>query len=121
MMTAKSPRGSQRKGREAEREVLQLEWGAMDRDWPYTPHSRPDDGYQPPPELAGYHQEIKRQEHISIWRAIRQAESEAAGRVPVVVFRRSRGEWMACMPMKHWLKLVLWIGLWRKKAWNRHV
>ena len=51
--------------------------------------------------------EVKRQERLQLWQWLAQAQSEApAGTVPVVSFRRNRGQWYACLPLRDLLRLV---------------
>lgn len=45
-------------------------------------------------EVAGVHWQIKRTESLQVWKAIEQAETEAAEHdLPVVAFRRNRSKW----------------------------
>ena len=51
--------------------------------------------------------EVKRQERLQLWQWLAQAQSEApSGTVPVVSFRRNRGQWYACLPLRDLLRLV---------------
>ena len=51
--------------------------------------------------------EVKRQERLQLWAWLAQAQSEApSGTVPVVSFRRNRGQWYACLPLRDLLRLV---------------
>jgi hypothetical protein len=53
------------------------------------------------------HIETKRQERLQLKEWLRQAKAEAPrGAVPVVVFRQSRGEWYACLPLADLVELV---------------
>ena len=53
------------------------------------------------------HVECKRQERLQLWQWIEQANREAPpGTVPVVVFRRSRGEWRADLRLTDLLRLI---------------
>ena len=49
--------------------------------------------------VAGYHFEVKRQEiaRFPLW--LRQARAECNGDVPVVIWRPSRSEWTATLPL----------------------
>lgn len=53
--------------------------------------------------LEDYHIEVKRVERLNINEAMRQAEADADGRVPVVVHRRSRRPWLVTMRLSDWL------------------
>lgn len=54
-----------------------------------------------------FHIETKRQERVQLPMWLRQAKDEAPkGAVPVVVFRQSRGEWYACLPLDDLLRLA---------------
>ena len=53
--------------------------------------------------LERYHFEVKRVERLNIAEAMRQATADAAGRVPVVVHRRSREPWLITLPLEVWL------------------
>lgn len=53
------------------------------------------------------HVEVKRQERLRLTEWLEQAAAEApAGIPPVVVFRRNRGEWYACLPLSDLLELT---------------
>jgi hypothetical protein len=53
------------------------------------------------------HLEVKRQERLRLPEWLAQAKAEApAGVPPVVVFRQSRGEWYAALPLTELLGLV---------------
>jgi hypothetical protein len=53
------------------------------------------------------HVEVKRQERLRLPEWLAQAKAEApAGVPPVVVFRQSRGEWVACLPLTEFLGLI---------------
>lgn len=56
--------------------------------------------------LKGVHAEVKRQERINIHEALKQALNASEARqdgVPVVFFRRNRGEWFATMRLSDWM------------------
>jgi hypothetical protein len=58
---------------------------------------------------AGVHWQIKRTEHLELWKAIRQAEMEAIGNdVPVVAFRRNRSGWYCIAPAEFLTALIAW-------------
>jgi hypothetical protein len=61
----------------------------------------------PLPELPALHLEVKRQERLRLPEWLEQAKAEAPPLVaPVVVFRQSRGEWYAALPLTELLGLV---------------
>jgi hypothetical protein len=49
-------------------------------------------------DCAGWHFEVKRAESLRLPEWTRQAETDANGRVPVVVYRSSREPWRAVLP-----------------------
>ena len=52
-----------------------------------------------------YHVEVKRTERFRLYEAMEQAIQDAGGkRVPVVLHRRNRGEWMAILRLEDFLK-----------------
>lgn len=58
--------------------------------------------------IPGIHPEVKRQESLNLWKAMQQAEEEAAIRndgAPTVFFRRDRSGWMVCMKLDDWIRL----------------
>lgn len=57
-------------------------------------------------DLPGVHLEIKRVEKLNIHEAYSQAYRDAGLRVPVVVFRRSRGPWLVALSAEAWLDLM---------------
>lgn len=53
------------------------------------------------------HVEVKRQERLRIPEWLEQARTEAPpGVPPVLVFRQSRGQWVACLPLDDLLRLI---------------
>jgi Holliday junction resolvase len=60
--------------------------------------------------LPGYRLEVKRTERLNIWAAIKQCDDDIDpaddDTVPVVVFRRNRSQWYACLPLEDFLKGV---------------
>lgn len=58
--------------------------------------------------LDGVHLEIKRSERAQIWDWMEQSQRDArrfGDGAPVVIFRRSRSPWLACMGLTDWLTL----------------
>lgn len=60
--------------------------------------------------IPGVHLECKRAERLEILKWCRQAERDADGRVPVVVFRSSRERSRAVVPLEWLLDLLRWAG-----------
>ena len=51
--------------------------------------------------------EVKRQERVQLPAWLAQAKAEApSGTIPVVSWRRNRGEWYAVLPLRDLLRLV---------------
>jgi hypothetical protein len=88
---------SRAKGARGELEFIQLHLA------PYWPQAcRNLDQYGPHKQdclnVAGCHFQIKRTERLDLWKAIRQAETEAAPTdLPIVAFRRNRSRWMCAL------------------------
>lgn len=58
--------------------------------------------------LGGVHLEIKRSERAQIWDWMEQSQRDAqrfGDGAPVVIFRRSRSEWLVCTRLTDWLSL----------------
>lgn len=63
------------------------------------------------PDLSGtpgYAFECKRvKQNISVWACIEQAERQATpDEIPVLAFRRDRGQWYAAIPLEHLAELL---------------
>jgi Holliday junction resolvase len=56
--------------------------------------------------LKGYHLEVKRTEKFRLYEAMEQAVSECGAKVPLVVHRRNRGEWLAILRLEDFMKLA---------------
>lgn len=57
--------------------------------------------------VEGVHFQCKRTEKLNIWAALKQAESEAIGPdLPVVAFRRNRGQWYCALPADELIALL---------------
>lgn len=56
--------------------------------------------------VDGYHFECKRQETLRVPAWIRQAQDDCGDCVPVVVFRQSRGESWATLPLRDLARLL---------------
>jgi len=50
-------------------------------------------------ELTKVHWEIKRVERFNAYDAIEQAQADCGDKIPVVLHRRNRGEWLAVVPL----------------------
>ena len=96
----------QRKGADGERELVQLLNGYgydTQRGGSLTYGSVPD-VYG----LAGVHIEVKRQEALDLWQAIKQAEQDAErfkDGLPAVFHRKSRQGWIVSMTLDNWIRL----------------
>ncbi len=60
--------------------------------------------------IPGVHFEVKRVEAGNLYNWLAQAQRDAAGKVPIVVHRRSNKEWVAILPLDELLKLHLLQG-----------
>ncbi len=56
--------------------------------------------------LIPYSFECKNTERIQIWKAIEQAQSNANGHIPVVVFSRNRTEPFVVISLEKFIKLI---------------
>lgn len=96
-----SGRTSRRKGQNGEREVrdiLRAHGFTCNRD------GRLDTDLQH--DCHGYHFEIKRRERLDLPGWLRQAETEANGNAPVVVYRSSGQPWRAVLPFDELARLL---------------
>lgn len=50
--------------------------------------------------------ECKNQEKLSIWSALKQAETNSNNRVPLLVFKRNRSKVYACLELDELLRLI---------------
>lgn len=92
------------KGANAEREVVHI----LTR---YGIPSRRGQVFNHEPDIVDsteIHWEIKRQETTKIGEWYRQSVEQCRGKIPVVVHRRSREDWMITMKFEDFLKL--WKG-----------
>jgi len=103
--------GSKRKGADGERE-----WAAFCRDNGFKDARRGGQAmYQRGSELPDclglpfIHQEVKRQEHLNIGKAIEQSARDAAdegrGHLPIVAHRTNRRPWLVTMFAKDWIRV----------------
>lgn len=56
--------------------------------------------------LVNVHFEVKRKERFSVYDAVEQAQSECGDKIPVVLHRRNRGEWLAIVPLSQLKRLA---------------
>lgn len=94
-------KSSRRKGAYGEREVrdiLRAHGFTCERDGRLDTDLKHD--------CDGYHLEVKRRETLAIPAWMRQARAESGGKIPVVVYRRSREEWMAVLPFERLAHLL---------------
>lgn len=57
--------------------------------------------------IPGVHIEVKRVEHLSLYKAMEQAEGDAPeGSMPVVMHRRNRKPWVVVLKAEDFLRLV---------------
>lgn len=52
------------------------------------------------------HFEIKRTERLNLYDAVEQARGECGDKIPVVLHRRNRGDWLAIVPLSELRRLV---------------
>jgi len=57
-------------------------------------------------DIPGIHFEVKRVEAFKLWDAIKQAESDCAGKVPVVLHRKNGKPWVLVVRLSDVLRLV---------------
>jgi Holliday junction resolvase len=98
---------SRNKGANAEREVRDIVRAAgfeCIRDGQIYDDDDPNDDLAH--NIPGVHIEVKRRETLAIPAWCRQAEDDARGRVPWVVFRQSKQPWRAVVPFVFMLNLT---------------
>ena len=98
---------SRRKGAEAERQVARIieqHLGSECRRG-YQTRSGSDE-----PDVVGlpnHHVEVKRQEKVNIWAAMRQAEAASNDEdIQLVVTRKNREPWLAVLHLEDYLRLL---------------
>lgn len=57
-------------------------------------------------ELERVHWEVKHTERLNLYDAIEQAQADCGDKIPVVLHRRNRGEWLAVVPLSRLRELV---------------
>ena len=106
----KRGKAARNKGAAAERELAALirdTWGYEVRRGMVFYHESDIVG------LDGIHMEVKRQERLNVYEAIKQAIAEAGKRkdgIPAVFHRRDREGWLVTMRLEDWIDLY---GEWR--------
>jgi len=94
---------SRAKGSAAEREVV-----AILQEHGYDVHRTPLSGALEwlPGDITGmpYVIEVKRCERLDLPGWVRQAKEQANGKPWLLIFRRSREEWLVVMPLEQWLR-----------------
>lgn len=102
-------RNVKRKGSEGEREVCRILEAAGFTN-AHRNEQRMIGGYDNPDidadGLCCFHMEVKRVERLNVSEAMKQARRDAAGRVPIVIHRRTREPWLVTMPLEDWLPLA---------------
>lgn len=56
--------------------------------------------------LDPFHIEVKRRERLDIHGAVEQARQDGPGKIPLVLHRRDRHEWLITMPAGELLKIL---------------
>ena len=56
--------------------------------------------------LDSFHFEVKRVERLNVSEAMKQAETDAAGRVPIVAHRRNRQPWLVTLHLDDFLNVM---------------
>lgn len=105
-MPARTGAGRRRKGRAFELKIIKDLWEGKP---PWKPNESPDSGFRAPPPFEQWHLEMKNQEKLNIWAALKQAEecvAELASPEYAVIFTRSREEIYVAIPYETWKRLV---------------
>lgn len=97
---------SRGKGKRGEREVVEQ----LRKWWPEAARNLDQfgDNKEDVLHVPGVHFQIKRVgTTIRLWEALQQAESEAkAFDIPILVFRRDRGQWYGALPLDELIALL---------------
>lgn len=96
---------SRRKGKEGELEVA-----ALLREYGYEESRRGQqycgaNGDADVVGLPGIHLEVKRVENLNIYEAVKKADEDCGGKMPVVVHRRNRKPWLVTMHFEDFMRL----------------
>lgn len=98
MTTQSRGRASRAKGQRGEREVAKLIQEHLGHECRRGFQARGGSEEADVLGLPGHHVEVKRQERVNIWAAMRQAEADCDEEVVPVVFTRKNGEpWLVVM------------------------
>ena len=57
-------------------------------------------------QLSGLHFEVNAVERLNVNEAMSQAVEDAVDKIPVVVHKRNRGEWLVTMRANDWFKML---------------
>ncbi|MBQ8953208.1 MAG: hypothetical protein IJ048_03755 [Clostridia bacterium] len=101
-------RNPKAKGSQGERELASL---LTEAGFPAHRNDQRDVGGYDNPDISaegleGWHIEVKRVERLNVGEAMKQAEHDAAGRVPIVAHRRNRQPWLVTLHLADWLQLI---------------
>jgi hypothetical protein len=99
------PLNSRSKGKRGELELIKV----LRQVWPEACRNIDQFGSSKEDVLnvKGIHFQIKRVERFNLWAALQQAENEAkALDLPVVAFRRNRGQWYGALPLDELIALL---------------
>lgn len=101
----KRGKAARNKGADAERELANL----IRDTWGYDVHrGKVFYGESDMVGLSGIHPEVKRQERLNLYEAMKQAISESEKRgdgLPTVFHRRDREGWLVTMRLEDWIDL----------------
>ncbi len=56
--------------------------------------------------IPGVHIEVKYVERLNVYEALAQAERDCQGNTPIVLHRRSRGQWYASLPANTLMRML---------------
>lgn len=99
---------SKRKGNDGEREICRY---LTERGFPAHRNEQMYIGGTGNPDvsaegLEAFHIECKRVERLNITNAMKQAERDAAGKVPLVIHRRNREAWRVTLNLSDFLNCI---------------
>jgi Holliday junction resolvase len=98
---------SREKGARGEREVAAIYREHGFDAWREAPLQAGGRGADVGLNVPGLHIEVKRDEKLSIWKALDQVCRDApAGAIRAVHFRRNRSGWNVALPLEDFLKLL---------------
>lgn len=97
---------SKQKGKRGEREAARF---LCENGFPGCRRGQQFSGSPDSPDvvgLPGWHIEVKFTENLQLHAAVAQAARDSGGKPWIVMHRRNRGEWMATLTAKQFLKLL---------------